>query len=253
MDTIVSSLKLLPIDLVDLHEDYEPSRLGKIISSIENDQFLRHPIIVTRLSNNRYLVLDGVHRFTSLKKLGCTNVPVQEVGKDEFTFTAWNHLVKRGNWYKELLQNPKLPWVKERKEGSIFVEMVTNNGERHYLYQNDIASHFLECWHTIVSSYTKQHRVIRVSQESEFMPQNEDVLITYGKLDYDSIAQYVVNGEKLPAGVTRFLVSGRLLNLKVPLALLKKCNRFEEEWDELLFRSAQSLRCYAEKVYLCEM
>jgi L-serine kinase (ATP) / ParB family transcriptional regulator, heme-responsive regulator len=253
MNSIISSLKLLPIDLIELHEDYEPSRLEKTLSSIENDQFLRHPIIVTRLSNNRYLVLDGVHRFISLKKLGCTKVPVQEVAKEEFTFTAWVHLVKRGNWYEELLQNTKLPWVKEKKEGSLFVELVTNKNERHFLYETDIASHFLECWHTIVSSYTKQHDVTRVPKESEFVPQTEEVVITYGTLDYDSIAQYVVDGKKLPAGVTRFQVNGRFLNLQVPLALLKECNRFEKEWNELLVKSEKSLRCYEEKVYLCEM
>lgn len=65
LNHIVSSLKLLPIGLFDLHEDYEPLRLEKTISSIENDQFLRHPILVTRLLNDRYLVLDGCIRIIS--------------------------------------------------------------------------------------------------------------------------------------------------------------------------------------------
>lgn len=253
LNHIVSSLKLLPIGLFDLHEDYEPLRLEKTISSIENDQFLRHPILVTRLLNDRYLVLDGVHRFISLKKLGCTKVPVQEVTKDEFTFTAWDHLVRSGNWYKELLHNTTLPWVEDKKEGSLFVEMVTNKNESYFLYKNDIAAHFLKSWHTVVSSYTKDQNVTRVPQESKLLPQTEEVLIKYGALDYDSIAQYVIDGKKLPAGVTRFQVSGRLLNLQVPLTLLKESNRFEHEWYELLRKSEQALRCYVEKVYLCEM
>ncbi|KAB7706220.1 siderophore biosynthesis protein SbnI [Bacillus aerolatus] len=252
MNSVVSSLKLLPIDLIDLHEDYEPSRLIKTIANIENDQFLRHPILVTRLANDRYLVLDGVHRFMSLKKLGYTKVPVQEVTKNEFTFTVWHHLVKSGNWYKELLHNPNLPWVKDKKEGSLFIEMITNKNDRHFLYKDDIAPHFLESWHTVVSSYTKHHDVTRIPQESDFSPQAEEVLIIYGALDYDLIAQYVMDGNKLPAGVTRFQVNGRLLNLQAPLALLQESSQFEAEWAELLRKSEQSLRCYVEKVYLCE-
>ena len=253
MNSVVSSLKLLPIDLLDLHEDYEPSRLEKTISSIEKDQFLRHPILATRLMNGRYLVLDGVHRFTSLKKIGCTKVPIQEVTEEEFTFSAWHHFVESGPWYSELLFNSNLPWVKDKKEGSLFVEMITGKDERHFLYKDDIASHFLESWHTVVSSYTKYHAVTRVPQETEFTRPTNGVLIKYGALDYDLIARYVLDGKKLPAGVTRFQVSGRLLNLQVPLTLLKEHNRAESEWDELLHKTKQSLRCYVEKVYLCEI
>lgn len=253
MDHVVSSLKLVPIDLLELHEDYEPSRLAKTISSIKKDQFLRHPILATRLMNGRYLVLDGVHRFTSLKEIGCSKVPIQEVTDKEFTFSAWHHFVEVGSWYSEILKDSNLPWITDQKEGSLFIEMITGKDERHFLYKDDIFSYFLESWHRVVSSYTKHHAVTRVPQETKFIRPTDGVLIKYGALDYDSIAKYVLNGDKLPAGVTRFQVSGRLLNLQVPLALLKEDNRVESEWNELLHKTKQSLRCYVEKVYLCEM
>ncbi|OCA84982.1 ParB N-terminal domain-containing protein [Pseudobacillus wudalianchiensis] len=253
MNHIMTSLKLLPIHLLELHEDFEPSRLEKTMSGIEKDQFLRHPILATRLMNGRYLVLDGVHRFTSLKKMGCRTVPIQEVKEEEFTFSAWHHFVESGSWYDKLLYHSALPWTREKKEGSLFVEIITGKDERHFLYKEDIASRFLESWHTVASSYTKHHEVRRIPPEAEFMCPMEGVLIKYGSLDYHSVAQYVLDGMKLPAGVTRFQVSGRLLNLQVPLALLKERNGAESEWNELLDRSRQSLRCYAEKVYLCEL
>lgn len=71
MNHIHEHLKLVPVDKIDLHETFEPLRLEKKKSSIEADDFIRHPILVTAIQHGRYMVIDGVHRYTSLKALGC--------------------------------------------------------------------------------------------------------------------------------------------------------------------------------------
>ncbi|VED70565.1 Siderophore staphylobactin biosynthesis protein SbnI [Staphylococcus aureus] len=44
MNHIHEHLKLVPVDKIDLHETFEPLRLEKTKSSIEADDFIRHPI-----------------------------------------------------------------------------------------------------------------------------------------------------------------------------------------------------------------
>ncbi|EYJ26314.1 ParB N-terminal domain-containing protein [Staphylococcus aureus] len=76
MNHIHEHLKLVPVDKIDLHETFEPLRLEKTKSSIEADDFIRHPILVTAMQHGRYMVIDGVHRYTSLKmtyKIICFN------------------------------------------------------------------------------------------------------------------------------------------------------------------------------------
>lgn len=59
-------------------------------------------------------------------------------------------------------------------------------------------------------------------------------------------------GRVLPAGVTRFQINGRLLNLKIPLHLLHRDSDVSE-WERLRHVWRRSLRLYTEQVYLCEI
>ncbi|NUK30487.1 ParB N-terminal domain-containing protein [Parageobacillus sp. VR-IP] len=253
MKEVITSLKLVPINQLRLHEEYEPSRLEKTITQIRKDQFLRHPILVTKLNGGSYLVLDGVHRLSALRAIGCRKVPVQEVEKKDFSNTAWNHLISTGEWYEKMLNDSSLPWVREEKEGTIFVEGVSSENKSHFLYLEDIQSDLLAYWHTVVSYYSKQYPVIRIPKEDEHLPPKGYVLIKYQPISYEAIEAYVTNGWTLPAGVTRFIINGRLLNLKVPLALLMDQSENIQEWMRLIEKWEKSLRFYKEQVYLCEI
>jgi L-serine kinase (ATP) / ParB family transcriptional regulator, heme-responsive regulator len=250
---VIASLKLVPINQLRLHEEYEPSRLEKTIMQIRKDQFLRHPILATKLNDGNYLVLDGVHRLRALRAIGCRKAPVQEVEKKDFSNTAWNHLIPTGEWYEKMLNDSSLPWVREEKERTIFVEVVSSENKSHFLYLEDIQSDLLDYWHTVVSYYSKQYSVIRIPKEDEHIPPKGYVLIKYQPISFEAIEAYVANGWMFPAGVTRFIINGRLLNLKVPLSLLMDQNENIQEWMKLIEKWETSLRFYKEQVYLCEI
>ncbi len=105
MNHIHEHLKLVPVDKIDLHETFEPLRLEKTKSSIEADDFIRHPILVTAMQHGRYMVIDGVHRYTSLKALGCKKVPVQEIHETQYSISTWQHKVPFGVWWETLQQD----------------------------------------------------------------------------------------------------------------------------------------------------
>lgn len=53
------------------HEGILPYHLIELKQEIENDGFLKNPIIVDKNTN---IILDGHHRFNSLKQLNCTKI-----------------------------------------------------------------------------------------------------------------------------------------------------------------------------------
>ncbi|RIM12273.1 siderophore biosynthesis protein SbnI, partial [Staphylococcus cohnii] len=61
MEQMYKALKLVPVEHIDLHETFEQKRLEKTKQSIEAEQIMRHPVLVTQTQSGRYMVIDGVH------------------------------------------------------------------------------------------------------------------------------------------------------------------------------------------------
>ncbi len=119
MNHIHEHLKLVPVDKIDLHEILQPLRLEKTKSSIEADDFIRHPILVTAMQHGRYMVIDGVHRYTSLKALGCRKFQCKKSMKHNIQLVHGNikfHLV----WWETLQQEHRLPWTTETRQEAPF-------------------------------------------------------------------------------------------------------------------------------------
>ncbi|WP_410985047.1 ParB N-terminal domain-containing protein [Bacillus cereus] len=250
--SILESLKLEDINKLFLHETYEPSRVEKTIEAIRRDGFLRHPVIVTKMKADEYLVLDGVHRTTALKKIGMTKVPIQVVEKGDFTFNSWHHLVSSGNWYRELIHR-YASFSANNEDPKLSVEIINDESEKVFIQIGGKVEDLLKVWHDIVSSYTKRNVVSRVLPGEYQEPEKGKILVKYSSFTYESIYKLVKTGNVLPAGVTRVKVNERLLNLKVPLNLLSQYNHHEEHWLALLNKKKESLRLYTERVYLCEL
>nr|WFN99282.1 ParB N-terminal domain-containing protein [Staphylococcus aureus] len=215
MNHIHEHLKLVPVDKIDLHETFEPLRLEKTKSSIEADDFIRHPILVTAMQHGRYMVIDGVHRYTSLKALGCKKVPVQEIHETQYSFSTWQHIVPFGVWWKTVQQEHRLPWTTETRQEAPFITMCHGDTEQ-YLYTKDLGEAHFQVWEKVVASYSGCCSVERIAQGTN--------------------------------------ISGRCLNLQVPLALLKQDDDVEQlrNWKQFLADKFANMRCYTEKVYLVE-
>ncbi|EOA8663587.1 TPA: L-serine kinase SbnI, partial [Staphylococcus aureus] len=104
------------------------------------------------------------------------------------------------------------------------------------------------------ASYSGCCSVERIAQGTYPCLSQQDVLMKYQPLSYKEIEAVVHKGETVPAGVTRFNISGRCLNLQVPLALLKQDDDVEQlrNWKQFLADKFANMRCYTEKVYLVE-
>ncbi len=67
-------IKWIPINKLLEHEEIDPKEVNIISKTLKNNKFT--PIVVTKVpGKDRYVILDGHHRFNALKKTSATSVP----------------------------------------------------------------------------------------------------------------------------------------------------------------------------------
>ncbi|MGN7470604.1 ParB N-terminal domain-containing protein [Brevibacillus sp. SAFN-007a] len=256
MNHVLSSIQVVDSDRVCLHENHEPNRLDETCKSISQQGMLLHPPVARRMQDGRYLILDGAHRTAALQKIGCRRIPVQVVTDADYQLEAWAHLVPLGPWLNGLNQNDSFLWKDEHQgEQETVATVIYADGKERYVTasRKGIGSMpMLKLWHQIVQSYSSAYPVRRIPQGMKVLPEEGTVCLRYRPYSMEEIEEVVRQGHVMPAGVTRFLISGRLLNLKIPLSLLLHATFDEQEWNEYVKHWAGSLRLYAETVYLNE-
>ncbi|MEJ8545272.1 ParB N-terminal domain-containing protein [Brevibacillus borstelensis] len=254
MSEVLLSLRLIELDKMSLHEEHEPSRLERVSQSMKEDGFLRHPVLATEMRDGRYLVLDGAHRIGALRLLGYCKVPVQVARREDFSVEAWHHIVPANGGVRQLFQDASLDWAtggEAARQRQGWLEIVDERGNVSapgFGGQQDL----LQVCHKVVSTYSASGAVKRVPAGTCRLPDSGMLLIRFKPLSFGELERVIEEGRVLPAGVTRFQINGRLLNLKIPLRLLHR-ESDAAEWEKLRNMWRRSLRLYTEQVYLCEI
>jgi hypothetical protein len=87
-------LRILPTSALVLHEETEGDRTGRLVDRLARERRLKNPPIVAGMPDSeRFVVLDGANRTTSLRAMGAPHVLVQVVNYDEVALDTWNHVV----------------------------------------------------------------------------------------------------------------------------------------------------------------
>ncbi|WP_164491651.1 ParB N-terminal domain-containing protein [Staphylospora marina] len=252
------SLKRIRTEELRLHEAHEPCRLEKTAADIRRDGMLRHPVLALDIGGG-WMVVDGAHRLESLKKLGCAFAPVQVLTFEALTLSSWIHQVPDGDWLDEWVRASGLRVLTGDEtpagDGRWSVTWM-RRGQRFTIRLDQDVEHDdripLERWHQLVSAYSRRFPVCRLTQFPANPVESEFVWIRHPVRTPEDLVETVNRGDVLPAGVTRFRVEGRILNLCVPLALLEDDPRVAAEWEMALRHWSQHVRAYHESVLLCE-
>ncbi|MFD2371607.1 ParB N-terminal domain-containing protein [Brevibacillus sp. GCM10020057] len=252
---VLSSLQVVGSDQICLHEDHEPGRLQVTCKAMTDQGVLLHPPLAKRMRDGRYLILDGAHRSAAMRQIGCRYLPVQVVDDSRYQLTAWDHLVPIGTWLYWLQHDAAFDWQGEPLDIRHLAEMIYPSGKRLFVYPSgsdaDTAAS-LSLWHRLVRAYSSKYPVKRVPQDLPDLPEEGMVRLCYPAFPIEHIEEIVAAGQVMPAGVTRFLINGRLLNLRIPLSLFTSSHFPVQEWENYLRHWENSLRLYAEPVYLNE-
>jgi threonine dehydratase len=267
------SLRLAAIENVLPHEQVDPKRVKRLMKRLTKDGRLVNPPVTTHWKG-RYIILDGATRYTALKQLGFPHIIVQVVEpvQAEFELHTWYHLISGSSPFSELralLQeidgltltsfDGDLQQDSFRDENALCY-LLSRNGDT-FLASVAPGASRLVVQNELVDRYSRWGRVERtlltdlpalVAQFPEMV-----AVALYPQFSPEAVFEGARGGGLLPAGLTRFVIPGRVLRLNADLERLRRdetladkqawLNRFLE--DKL---ARSRMRYYQEPVILLD-
>ena len=267
------SLEVVPVARVTPHEQIDEKRVARLMERLEQEAKLINPPIVTQWGE-QYVILDGATRFTALKRLDYPHVIVQIVDaqRDDFELHTWYHVISDSRPVDHLFSNLRKidglklePLQPDEIQDALNHEtalcyFLDREGNAILAQAQEDADH-LTMMNDIVSQYTHWGSVERtlstdLSRLRGQFPEMCAVAI-FPQFQPDEVFELASEGQLLPAGLTRFIIPGRILRLNADLDRLKaeeplpaKRSWLNQFLGEKLARSR--LRYYQEPVILLD-
>ncbi len=272
-------LKVVSIGLVVPHEHIDMKRVSRLMERLEDDGRLMNPPLTTYWKG-RYVILDGATRYSSLKNLGYPHAIVQVVDKDQagFQLHTWYHAIsaedkpEAGQTFAELAERLR------RIEG-IHLSPLQHEDAQDALRRPGSLCYFsdregnltlaeavpgapkLQVMNGIVDAYNEWGIVERtlltdIDRLVAQFPKLVAVAI-FPQFAPEEVFDAAAAGDLLPAGLTRFVIPGRILRLNADLERLKRDEPLAEKraWFDNFLSSKLSrsrLRVYQEPVVLLD-
>ncbi|MEH6853550.1 ParB N-terminal domain-containing protein [Priestia megaterium] len=205
--------KFVPIELVIPHEHICDAHTTEVSKSILNSGYLKHPIQAIELGN-RFMILDGHHRFNALKSLQVNYIPLQIIKESDITLKYWYHT-------GDFLQNIKFE-EENYLNTNTYTGKFNNLGGKTNLYSR-YSNKLLFIWN-LFKQYEDKGYIRKHQSEGENW-------IRYDGVTLDDIKKWASRGDVTPPGITRFIINYRILNLNIPLNTLYESDY--KEWQKV--------------------
>ena len=267
------TLRILPIESLILHEDHDRQRALPLVEKLRAAGVLRNPPIVMPLTDdsNRYMVLDGANRVTSLRELEFPHIVAQvvEASNPNVNLQTWNHVtwgMKTKTFLSRLRRIKELELVRVNPRKSVDapkyipVQVRMPDGGFYILREqpSDLPTH-ISTLHEIVNVYKTSASLDRTSQTlvDTFKHIYPDLtaLIIFPHFKIKTVLKLAAQQIVLPTGITRFTVSPRALHLNYPLHELSSGKPIEykqaylQQWVEDRVKK-KGVRLYSEATFL---
>ncbi len=267
------SLELVPTELVTPHEHFDPKRVARLIERLQEDGRLVNPPITTHW-HGRYIILDGATRFTAMKEMGLPYVIVQVVQPEQagFELHTWYHAISSERPFASLkaqlekinglemtpITNSELQNALQQPRVLCYLQ---NNHEEAFLLQHTTGTDRLAVMNELVAAYTEWGEVERtlLTDLPKLLAQFPKMvaIAVFPQFEPSDVFNTASAGHFLPAGLTRFVIPGRILRLNADLERLRRNETLAEKraWfnqflEQKLARSR--LRYYQEPVILLD-
>lgn len=267
-------LKVAPVENILLHEHVETDRAEKLRDRIEQSGMIQNPLICVKLNDtDKYILLDGAHRFTALNRLKCRFAPIQIVNYDDplLEVKKWRHLFNAESEEAVIERLQFMEDVKIRIESfdedvrfhqvnsKFYTQVILKSGKSVLLTGSNDLNRKIEVINTFSSLYLPDNIIDRISYDDfnairthydEFTG-----LVVYPRFSKKEICKIALNSEKLPTGITRHLIPKRALHVNLPLSMLRFTKNQEEVESFLMDNINQkirnkSIRFYTESTFL---
>ncbi|MCP4672598.1 MAG: hypothetical protein GY857_14990 [Desulfobacula sp.] len=265
------NLAVVPLDKVFPHELVDPRRVENLIKKLNASEVFTNPPIVVR-SHDHYVVLDGATRVASFKKLGYHHIIVQ-VLKDHTncSLDTWFHVIRNIDIEKLLTLFKKLPEITIVKSdlATVQTDMVEYGGLCYiqtvdkviYHIQPKAGVNHLDALNKLTYIYIEASHVTRTFNHNVdiLLKEFSDLsgVVIFPVFTLDQVIQISDAGKVMPAGITRFIIPGRVMRLNASLKYLKSDKNLDEKnkwlYEFVMERLANDqVRYYAEPVYLMD-
>ena len=266
------TLRIVSLSDVLLHEQIETRRVEKLITRLKSDWLLKNPPIVAQF-DGKYIVLDGASRTTALRRMNCRDIVVQIVDYDApgILLESWNHLLLDLPEPKLFGSLEKIPGLRIQAtsqedaqtalaERTSICAILLADGRIFSLFSGDESPPAqAQMLNQVVATYEGRGDMYRVAHTDL-----ERLLAEHGRLSAlvvfphyrpGEIRQLAINGSKLPMGITRHIIPGRVLRINIPLGILErdepleKKNAWLDQWMQTKM-AERHVRYYQEPVFL---
>lgn len=266
------TLRIVSLSDVLLHEEVEARRVERLIAHLTSDWLLKNPPIVAQF-DGKYIVLDGATRTTALKRIACRDIIVQIVDYDSpaIVLETWNHLLldlPERDLFDALERVPGLRIQATSVDGAAgeleqrasLCSILLADGRAFSLFgRGGSLPAQAETLNQVVAAYEGRGEMYRVAHTNV-----ERLLAEHGRLSAlvafpcfrpDDIRRVTLSGHKLPMGITRHIIPGRVLHINIPLAILERDESLEsknawlDDWMETRMHE-RHVRFYQEPVFL---
>jgi hypothetical protein len=235
---LLPELQLALLERCVLHETIDPQRVSRLAARIASDDVLRSPLIVAPYVEHNYLlVLDGATRTTALRQLGYQTAPVQIVNyaDEQVKLHSWVHLLQQMSaptlmqtlhQIDGLVVEPTDPEMIQRAlhEQTLHCVVVDNSGNAWAVGGGKSLADRARLLNAIFDCYVGRTTVQRLPDDEPLtvddLPEGT-AAIFFAPITKQELLELTSAGEVVPAGITRHIIPGRVLQLDVPLAALR--------------------------------
>jgi hypothetical protein len=246
-------LRLALVDIEDLkpHEEVVDTVVAQLAEDIRRDGIVRDPLIVDQ---DQFVILDGMHRFNSLKRLGCRFAPccLLDYMSPQVTVGSWFRvfMVEDGRSLAQgILSSMKFSYDTKQVElasSSLGPDTIilTRDGTEFSL--RDSTSILAHCQAAVGIEKQMVKGGLKVTYLSEALAmqwlksERVNYVIVLPAFTKEMIQNFGSEGVLLPHKVTRHIIPSRPMEIGVPLSLLTdrdiSLQEADEKLDELLKR-----------------
>lgn len=268
------AVRFVELEQVVPHEAHDPQRVAKLASRIAADGRLSNPPVVVEWGRH-YVVLDGATRVQALKQSGYRHAVVQVVSSNDAHLQAntWNHVISGpsiGELLAVLRDVPGLQMIEtapeylhDKMKSERALASLYTADKRGYLLQSEASDRagWLAVLNDTVARYIDWGTVDRTlvtdlgALKAQF-PKSV-ALAVFPQFNLEQILHLATEDKLVPAGITRFIIPGRVLRLHVPLDMLGGDATLESknDWLDQLIQEKlanRRLRYYQEPVVLLD-